>query len=119
MHSHVLAFLEGSFAHLGQGTAYITLKDYNDDEQDGTQESAQQPVQGQQVQVAGNKVDNDNDNNAHQHLDSPGTSDQENDPVNNIRDNQDINNILPSEKAERAEKVGHEGLFAGEFLLLM
>lgn len=72
-------------------------------------------MQGQQVQPAGNKIDNGDDYDARQHLHSPGAADQENSPVNNIGDNQDINDILPP---ERAENVRHEALFDGEGDLL-
>jgi hypothetical protein len=93
----VVLLLKGRFAHLGENPSDIALEHYDDDEKDGAEKRAEEPVQGKEIKFAGNKVNDRDEDNAQKHLNSPGSADQQDDTVYYDTDNQYVYDILPSE----------------------
>ncbi len=55
--SHFMDLLKRRASHLNEGAPDIVLKYDDGDQQDGTEYSAQEPQQGPEVQLPGDKID--------------------------------------------------------------
>ena len=53
-------------------------------------------MESEQVQAVGYEIEDGDDHQTQQHLDGTGSANQENDSINYIRDDEDVNGILPS-----------------------
>jgi len=79
--NHIILFVKRCLAYLGQYPPDIRLKNNYDDEKDRIQESSQKPVKREQIKLAGDKIENGNDDNSGEHLYSSGATDEQNDSI--------------------------------------
>src|SRR5208337_3942087 len=84
---------EGIFPHGGEGPADVILKYHDNNENDGAQEVIQDPVHRHQSPHLGDQEREDKQNQADEHLDGAGPTDQENDPIDHRGDDEDIYGI--------------------------
>jgi len=94
----VVGLVKGAFPYLGEGAADVCLKEDDNHDQDRTKEGFEEPMQGLEFELACEKIDDNNESYADQHLDSPGAADEQHDPVNDERDDQDIDDIQQSHR---------------------
>ena len=79
---------------------------YNDDDQEnGVEECPEQPMQGEEIELTGNKVNNNYYNYSCQHLHSSCSPNEEDNSINYNGEYHYVDYILPS---KGAEKVKHE-----------
>ena len=97
---HFMLCLKWCFANLGQYPSYITLKDNDNDKQNGTEKSSEKKIQGEKVKFARNKINYGDDNDAKKHLNCSGSTNEKDNTINNDSDNQYVYDILPSEWAK-------------------
>jgi len=87
---------ERGLADLGQGTSDVALKNNDDYQKNGTQEGIQNPIQGDESKLFGTKICKNDNSDTGQHLRCSGPPDNEQDPVDDEPDYQDVEKIMPA-----------------------